>query len=78
MSIKNLSLILFSAIALGAALLAVLTTMLVETGKTLFESSPARYQSYLPADELRQSSDDVTRLARTYSIAGDPAYIKQY
>ena len=58
MSIKNLSLILFSAIALGAALLAVLlavlTTMLVESGNTLFESTPARYQSYLLADELRQ------------------------
>ena len=78
MSIKNLSLILFSAIALGAALLALLTTMLVESGNTLFESTPARYQSYLLADELRQSSDDLTRLARTYSIAGDPAYIKQY
>lgn len=38
----------------------------------------ARYQSYLLADELRQSSDDLTRLARTYVITGDPKWEKQY
>jgi methyl-accepting chemotaxis protein len=37
-----------------------------------------RYQSYLLADELRQSSDDLTRLARTYVVSRDPAYEKQY
>ena len=40
-----------------------------------FES---RYFSYLLADELRQSSDDLTRLARTYVITGDEQYEKQY
>ncbi|MGC8045074.1 hypothetical protein ACP3WJ_23240, partial [Salmonella enterica] len=30
------------------------------------------------ATELRQSSDDLTRLARTYVITADPAYEKQY
>ena len=38
----------------------------------------ARYQSYLLADELRQSSDDLTRLARTYVITADPKWEKQY
>ncbi|MDW5418315.1 MULTISPECIES: methyl-accepting chemotaxis protein [unclassified Iodobacter] len=37
-----------------------------------------RYQSYLLADELRQSSDDLTRLARTYVVSRDPAYERQY
>jgi len=78
MSIKNLSLILFSAIALGAVLLAALIIMLVDSGNTLFESTQTRYQSYLLADELRQSSDDLTRLVRTYSITGNPAYKKSY
>jgi len=41
-------------------------------------ANEARYQSYLLADELRQSSDDLTRLARTYVVTGDPAYEKQY
>ena len=37
-----------------------------------------RYDSYLLADEMRRSSDDLTRLARTYVVSGDPAYKKQY
>ena len=37
-----------------------------------------RYQSYILADELRQSSDDLTRLARTYVVTGDASYERQY
>jgi hypothetical protein len=33
--------------------------------------SEVRYLSYQAADELRQSSDDLTRLARTYVVTGD-------
>ncbi|MGH6646803.1 methyl-accepting chemotaxis protein [Aquabacterium sp.] len=40
--------------------------------------SAKRYQSYLLADELRQSSDDLTRLARTYVVSGDAKWEKQY
>jgi methyl-accepting chemotaxis protein len=42
------------------------------------DANNSRYQSYLLADELRQSSDDLTRLARTYVVTGDPSYEKQY
>ncbi|MFB2595310.1 methyl-accepting chemotaxis protein [Paracoccus sp. p4-l81] len=38
----------------------------------------ARYHSYLLVDELRQSSDDLTRLARTYVITGDAKFEQQY
>ena len=44
----------------------------------LIEASEKRYQSYMLADELRQSSDDLTRLARTYSVTGDSRYVDQY
>uniref|UniRef100_UPI0011AED06F HAMP domain-containing protein n=1 Tax=Macromonas bipunctata TaxID=183670 RepID=UPI0011AED06F len=38
-----------------------------------------RYAAYLLADELRQSSDDLTRLARTYVVSGGaPEYERQY
>lgn len=30
--------------------------------------------SYKLADELRQSSDDLTRLVRTYAVTGDKSY----
>jgi methyl-accepting chemotaxis protein len=42
------------------------------------EVNRTRYQSYLLADELRQSSDDLTRLARTYVVSADPEWEKQY
>ncbi|WP_373032359.1 ATP-binding protein [Sulfurovum sp.] len=34
--------------------------------------------SFLLADELRQSSDDLTRLARTYVITANPRFERQY
>ncbi len=37
-----------------------------------------RYQSFLLADELRQSSDDLTRMARTYVVTGDPSFKDHY
>ena len=37
-----------------------------------------QHLSYLPADELRQSSDNLTRLGRVYVITGDVKYEKQY
>ena len=51
-------------------------------GYTLLEgrvdsANARRYQSILLADELRQSSDDLTRMVRTFVATGDPAY-KQY
>ncbi|OCA60898.1 chemotaxis protein [Aeromonas piscicola] len=48
------------------------------SGTQLEQSYQQRYQSYLLADELRQSSDDLTRLGRTYVITKDPAYEHQY
>lgn len=42
------------------------------------KASALRYQSYLLADELRQSSDDLTRLARTYVVTADSKWEKQY
>lgn len=37
-----------------------------------------RYDSYRLADELRQSSDDLTRLVRTYVATGEPKWQQQY
>ncbi len=46
--------------------------------KDLLRAADVRYKSYLLADELRQSSDDLTRLARTYVVTGDASYEQQY
>ena len=37
-----------------------------------------RIQSYLLAEELRQSSDDLTRMIRTYIVTGNVLYKKHY
>ncbi len=63
-------------------LLVLLTTGLVfwlQSKVTDFdEASNNRIDSYLLADELRQSSDDLTRLGRTYVLTGDEKYEKMY
>jgi methyl-accepting chemotaxis protein len=46
--------------------------------EALRESLQSRYDSWVLADELRQSSDDLTRLARTYAVTGDSSYERQY
>ncbi|MFV0299060.1 MAG: sensor histidine kinase, partial [Hyphomicrobiaceae bacterium] len=37
-----------------------------------------RWEAYLLADQLRQSSDDLTRMARSYVATGNPAYRQRY
>ncbi|MGO4841671.1 methyl-accepting chemotaxis protein, partial [Rhizobiaceae sp. 2RAB30] len=37
-----------------------------------------QHDSYLLADEMRQSSDDLTRLVRTYAATGNPKYEEWY
>src|SRR5690606_16973398 len=37
-----------------------------------------RLQSYIAADELRQSSDELTRFARSFAATGDPDFEKFY
>jgi len=77
-TLKQLFQISLSAVGLAAALLCV---ALYQTGAASDRFSAAnetRYMSYLLADELRQSSDDLTRLARTYVVSGDPVWEQQY
>jgi methyl-accepting chemotaxis protein len=52
--------------------------LLKQSADALSQAELQRYNSYLLADGLRQSSDDLTRLARTYVITGDAKYEKQY
>ncbi len=64
-----------SALMLAIALAAL---ALERSDATLNAANESRYASFQLATELRQSSDDLTRLARTYVITADPAYEKQY
>ncbi|NHZ33638.1 methyl-accepting chemotaxis protein [Massilia rubra] len=81
--LKNYSIrIIFTAFFLVSVALSVCSLMAfarvsTEQDKTM-RASENRYQSFLLADELRQSSDDLTRLARTFVVSGDAAYERQY
>ncbi|WP_409526092.1 methyl-accepting chemotaxis protein [Nitrincola sp. MINF-07-Sa-05] len=78
LTVRKLFLFLSLIVSSLMILLALATVRQLGLGQELAETSNNRYQSYLLADELRQSSDELTRLARTYAITGDPAWEKQY
>ena len=78
LSIKKLFLWALAAVVL---LLAIAGWGIFKLGEALerqASANNARYASYLLADELRQSSDDLTRLGRTYVVTGDPKWEQQY
>ena len=70
---------LFAAGTIGAivTLLAIVVLTSINQ-RALNESQENRYLSYLLADELRQSSDDLTRLARTYVVTREAKHEKAY
>ncbi len=75
------TLLVFSFVVIVSFLLAISAiSMLSSTAeKEASLRQEERYAAYLLADELRQSSDDLTRLARTYVVSGGlPEYERQY
>ncbi len=78
MSIKKLFLFAFSISILLLLILGFLTFKLYQNQLLLNDSQENRYQSYLAATELRQSSDDLTKFARTYVVTANANYEKIY
>ena len=69
----------FLAVQLVLALgLAVVTVLMLHTERDLRRSQQIHIRSFQLADELRQSSDDLTRMARTYVVTGDETYERRY
>ncbi|GAB3365202.1 MULTISPECIES: methyl-accepting chemotaxis protein [Giesbergeria] len=77
-TIQQMFRVLLLTIAATACVLAFALYRLGAANTQLANINHNRYASYLLADELRQSSDDLTRLARTYVVSGDAAYERQY
>jgi methyl-accepting chemotaxis protein len=74
LTIKQTFITLLALTLLMAGLMLVALLRVAAAQSRATEASDARYRSYLLADELRQSSDDLTRLARTYVVTGDARY----
>ncbi len=78
MKTTSLFFLVFSAIITLLSAMLVMVILVVQNEKEVLDAEDKRYKSYLLADELRQSSDDLTRLARTYAITGETKYEEQY
>ena len=78
LSIRRLCTGIVTLNAVAAISLAIAWSFYSDQTQRVVAAQQSRYESYLLADELRQSSDDLTRLARTYVVTADPAYEAQY
>lgn len=78
MSLKRLFFILFFLNTVVSLFLVFVIREYKFSTKKLEQAYEMRYKSLILADELRQSSDDLTRLARTYVLTGDPLFEQQY
>lgn len=78
MNINNTMKLVFFII--GAGIVVSFLTIIQLNGlmNKVDEMAQVRYASYQTADELRQSSDDLTRLGRTYVVTGEEKYEKMY
>ncbi len=77
-SIRTLMTSVFSLNILLILITLVCIFFLYQGNKDLNTSTLNRILSYKLADEFRQGSDDLTRLARTYAVTGDSKYEKMY
>lgn len=78
MKLRTVLLGIFGLISVFTLLTGLLVIRIETIVEQLETTANTRYQSYQAADELRQSSDDLTRLARTYVVTGDPRYEQMY
>ena len=78
MSIKATFFAIFATLIVLLVSLVVLTSLVVRNQRAFAASEYRRYESFKLADELRQSSDDLTRMARTYVVTGDPIYEQHF
>lgn len=58
--------------------LAITFVVYVWSEKKIDRANDMRHMSFVLAEELRRSSDDLTRMVRTYVVTGNPIYKKHY
>lgn len=80
LNLKNTSLLKYFFIFLGISLAGLMASLFtlkhIAIQETIDENE--RYQSYLLADNLRQSSDDLTDMCRLYIMTGEKKYRDYY
>lgn len=74
MSIRALLILVFGTIIAVLVGMVALSRAIVASGEALERVEEQRYRSYKLADEMRQSSDDLTRMARTYVVTAEQRF----
>ena len=77
MKLEGKVLLLFKILFLIVILLSACLFMMLHNADQLTQIQLRRFESHKLAEELRRGSDDLTRMARTYTVTGD-ARFKQY
>lgn len=78
MKLKKLFMLLFILNTVSFISVAVVINKYQKATIKLDDAYNMQYKSLILADELRQSSDDLTRMARTYVITGNAMFEEQY
>ena len=78
LSLKNSFSIIFGFQIILVIALGLMILLLFQNQNNLAKSRDAHTNSYRLADELRQSSDDLTRLVRSYVATGNPEFEREY
>ena len=76
MNLKRLFMLLFILNTVSFIFVAVIVNKYQKATIKLEDAYQMQYKSLVLAQELRQSSDDLTRMARTYVITGNPKFFK--
>lgn len=71
--------VILVALLLGASFFSGLSEMKVDAAaERIAAADIQKHKSYMLADEFRQSTDDLTRMARLYAVTGKVQYIDEY
>ncbi len=78
MSIRASFVVVFGIVLIMLGFQVHISRQLGATHDLIIVCESRRYQSYKLADELRQSSDELTRMARTYVVTGDEVFERYF
>lgn len=78
LSIRQLLAALLVVVLILSALLSIVTVLQVRTATDRTDAERQRVTSFRLSDQMRQSSNDLTRMVRLYVTTGDPRYREYY
>jgi methyl-accepting chemotaxis protein len=78
MTINRLFQVVYAAHYMLLAILAVVGVLLFNNQADLAQSQKNRFESYLLAQQLRESSEVLTRMVRSYVSTGNPIFEQYY